>query len=146
MRVLTVQVAIIFLVTVSACTVENADVSALISQSLKTYNQFEKIKGRMKAATSDVAERLIPIQAQIHWFKQPVPDDEGIHDINNNIRVYKYQISTFEANIEAARITDSRERARLVDKYEADMKRLLAEELDAGKPFKKRIDKLKKGI
>jgi len=144
MRILTVQVAIIFLVAASACAVENADVSALISQSLKTYNQFEKVVGRMKAATSDVDERLRPIRAQIRWFKKPVPDDEGIHDININITFCKYQISTHEAYIEAARITDPKERARLVDKYEADRERILEEELNAGKPFGKRIDKLKK--
>jgi len=143
MRVLTVQVAIIFLVAASACASEDADVNALVSQSLHTYNQFEKIRGRMKAATSDLDERLRPIRAQIRWFKKPVPDDEGIHDININITFCKYQISTHEAYIEAARITDPKERARLVDKYEADRERILEEELNAGKPFRKRIDKLK---
>jgi hypothetical protein len=144
MRVLTVQIAIIFLVVASACAVENADVSALISQSLKTYKQLEKFNGPMKAATNGMGEQLILIQAQIHWLKQPVPDDKEIYDINSNITIYKSQISTFEAYIEAARITDPKERARLVDKYEADGKRILEEVLDAGKPFKKRIIKLKK--
>ena len=144
MRILTVQVAIIFLVAASACAVENADVSSLISQSLKTYNQYEKIKAQRNAATSDLQEQLRPIQAQIRWFKRPVPDDEGIRGINNNITFYKNQIDKHEAYIEAAGITDPKERARLVDKYEADRKRILEEELDAGKPFKKRIDKLKK--
>lgn len=144
MRVLAVQIVIIFLVAASACAVENADVSTLISQSLKTYNQFEKIMGRMKAATSDLDERLRPIRAQIRWFKKPVSDDDRIHDININITFCKNQISTREAYIEAARITDPKERARLVDKYEADRKRILEEELVSRKPFRKRIDKLKK--
>jgi hypothetical protein len=144
MRVLTVQIAIIFLVAASACAAENADVSSLMSQSLKTYNQFEKIRGQMNAATSNVDERLMLIQAQKGWFKKPVPDDEEKRDINKDIRIHKNQISWFEARIEAAGITDPKERARLVDKYEADRKRLYGKELDAGKPFRERIDKLKK--
>lgn len=144
MRILTVQVATIFLVAASACAVENAGVSALMSQSLKTYNQYEKIKAQRNAATSDLQEQLRPIQAQIRWFKRPVPDDEAIRSINKNISFYKNQIDKHEAYIEAARITDPKERARLVDKYEADRKRILEEELDAGKPFRERIDKLKK--
>jgi len=92
MRVLTVQIAIIFLVAASACAVEDADVSTLISQSLKTYNQFEKIRGEMKTATSDLDERLRPIRAEIKWFKQPAFGDERIRDINRNITYARNQI------------------------------------------------------
>jgi len=144
MRILTVQVAIIFLVAASACAVEDADVSTLISQSLKTYNQFEKIMGEMKAATSDLDKQLKPLRVEIKRFKKPAFDDERIRDINRNITFYRNQISTREAYIEAARITNPKERARLVDKYEADRKRILEEELDSRKPFRKRIDKLQK--
>jgi hypothetical protein len=144
MRILIVQVATIFLVAASAGAVEDVDVSALVSQSLKTYNQLEKIMGRMKAATSDLDERLRPLRTQIRLFKQPVPDDERLRSINSNIMFFRNQIDTRQAYIEAAKITDPKERARLVDKYETDRKRILEEELDAGKPFGKRIDKLKK--
>jgi len=146
MRVLTVQVGIIFFITAGACAIEDADVSVLVSQSLHTYNQFEKIMGEMKAATSDLDERLRPIRAKISWFKQAAFDDERIRGINSNITYARNQIAQHQALIEVAKIIDPNKRAKLVDKYEADRKRLLAEELQAGKPFRERIDKLKQEV
>lgn len=144
MCILTVQVGIILFIGAGACAVEDADVSGLVSQSRHTYNQFEKIMGEMKAATSDLDERLRPIRAQISWFKQPVLDDEKIREINSNIAFARSRISKLETFIEIAKITDPNKRAKLADKYEADRKRLLAEELEAGKPFRERIDELRR--
>lgn len=146
MRVLTVQVGIIFFITAGACAIEDADISILVSESLHTYNQFEKVMGEMKAATSDLDERLRQIRAKISWFKQAAFDDERIRGINSNITYARNQIAQHQALIEVAKIIDPNKRAKLVDKYEADRKRLLAEELQAGKPFRKRIDKLKQEV
>ncbi len=146
MCILTVQVGIMFFIAAGTCAVQDADVSGLVSESLHTYNQFEKIMGEMKAATSDLDKQLKPLRAEIKWFKQPAFDDERIRGINRNITFYRNQIAQLEAYIEIAKITDPNERAKLVDKYEADRKRLLAEELEAGKPFRKRIDALKQEV
>ena len=143
MRIVTVQVGIIFFITAGACAIEDADVNALVAQSLHTYNQFEKTMGEMKAATSDLDERLRPIRAKISWFKQAAFDNERIRGINSNITYARNQIAQHQALIEVAKIIDPNKRAKLVDKYEADRARLLAEELQAGKPFRERIDKLK---
>lgn len=143
MHIVTVQVGIIFFITAGACAIEDADVNALVAQSLHTYNQFEKIMGEMKAATSGLDERLRPIRAKISWFKQAAFDDERIRGSNSNITRARNQIARHQALIEVAKITDPNKRAKLADKYEADRKRILEEELDAFKPFRKRIDKLK---
>jgi len=146
MRTLIVQAGFIFLIAVSARAIDDADVSSLVSESLYTYNQYEKIIGEMKAATSDLDKRLQQIREKINWFKQPAFDDERIRGINSNITFARNQIAQIEALIEVAKITDPKERAKLVDKYEADRKRILAEEMEAGKPFRKRIDKLKQEV
>jgi len=148
MRAVTVRAVFIFLMAVGvrATAMEDADVSRLVSESLHTYNQYEKIIGEMKAATSDLDKQLKPLRAEIKWFKQPAFDDERIRGINSNITFYRNQIARLEAYIEIAKITDPNERAKLLDKYEADRKRLLAEEQEAGKPFRKRIDALKQEV
>jgi len=146
MRLLTIQVGIIIFIAAGACAVQDADVSGLVYESLYTYNQFEKVMGEMKAATSDLDERLRQVRAQINWFKQPAFDDERIRGINSNITYARNQIAQHQALIELAKITDLNKRAKLGDKYEADRKRLLEEELEAGKPFRKRIDKLKQEV
>jgi len=146
MRTLIVQAGFIFLIAVSARAIDDADVSNLVSESLYTYNQFEKVMGEMKAATRDLDERLQQVRAKINWFKQPAFDDERIRGINSSIKFARNQIAQLEAFIEIAKITDPKERAKLAEKYEADRARLLAEEMEAGRPFRKRIDKLKKEV
>lgn len=146
MRTLTVQAGFIFLIAVGARAIDDADVSSLLSQSLYTYNQFENIRGEMKAVTSDLDKRLKYVRSRITWLKQPAFDDERIRGINSNITFARNQIVQFEALIEVSKITNPNERAKLAQKYENDRKRLLAEEMEAKKPFKNRINQLKKEV
>jgi hypothetical protein len=141
-----VGAGIIFFIAAACCAMEDVELKGLFSESLQIHNQFDQVMSEMNAATSDLDERLRQVSARIKWFKQPALDDERIYDVNKNITFYRNQIAQLEAFIEAAKITDPMERGRLVDKYEADNQRLLAEEWEAAKPFRKRLDELEREV
>jgi DNA-binding transcriptional regulator YbjK len=148
MPAVTVRAVFIFLMAagVRATTMEDADVSRLVSESLHTYNQFKKISGEMKAATSDLDKQLNQLREDIKWFKQPAFDEKMVKRFNDSIADAQNNIAIVQAWIETAKITDPNERAKLAQKYENERKRLLAEEMEAGKPFRERIKQLRREV
>jgi len=122
------------------------DVNDLAAESLMLYKKVEAINADMKAATRDLDKPLHNIRYRISWLKKPVFDDKKVKYDLDNIDQYKRWIATREACIELAKITDANERAELLEKYDADRKRLLAEELAAGQPVRERIDELRQEV
>jgi len=135
MRISIAQTGVIFFIAACAFGVEEADVKTLVSESISISSQYEKVD-----------EQLRSIRNKIRWLQQPPFDDKQIRGIKNNITFASNQINRHEALIELAKVTDPAERAKLAEEYETERKRLLAEEREAGKPFRKRIDKLKQEV
>ncbi len=142
----TVGVAFVFALMAFTSQKVYGDVNDLAAESLKVYKKVEAITAEMKAATSDLSNRLRDVRYRLKWFKEPAFDDKKVKYDLDNINQYKRWIATREAYIELAKITDANERAELLEKYDADRKRLLAEELAAGRPFRKKIELLKEEV
>jgi len=142
----TIRVLFMFVVMASVAQKACGDVNDLAAESLMLYKKVEAITAEMKAATSDLSNRLRDVRYRLKWFKEPPFDDKKVKYSLNNIDRYKRWIATREACIELAKITDANERAELLEKYDAERKRLLAEELAAGQPVRERIDELRQEV
>ena len=123
MRRVIVQTAIIFSFAVCAFAAEQADVKALVSESFHISSQYNEIREQMKAATDDLDKQLKQIRNKITWLKKPPFDEKRIRGTKSNITFAKNQIDKHEALIELAKVTDPAERAKLVEKYEAERKK-----------------------
>ncbi len=146
MRKMAVNIGIVFLTTVNLFAIEGANLKELLSESLRTYNQYEKISDQRKTVTKDISEKISSARSKIIWLKQPVYDEKMITHYNDNIAMYKSWIEQYKGGIETAKITDPDERAKLAEKYDDERKRILAEEGNAARPFQKRIKKLKQEV
>lgn len=142
----TVRVAFVFVAMGFVPEKVCGDVSDLTAESLMLYKKVEAINSDMKAATGDLSNRLRDVRYRLKWFKEPPFDDKKVKYYLDIINQYKRWIATREACIKLAKITDANERAELLEKYDADRKRLLAEELAAGRPFRKKIELLKEEV
>jgi len=142
----TIRVAFVFVVMGFVAQKVCGDVNDLAAESLMLYKKVEAINADMKAASSDLSSRLREVRYRLKWFKEPAFDDKKVKYYLDNINQLKRWIATREACIELAKITDANERAQLLEKYDADRKRLLAEELAAGQPFRERIEELKEEV
>jgi len=142
----TIGVAFVFVVMGFVAQKVCGDVNDLAAESLKVYKKVQAVSAEMKAATSDLSNRLRDVRYRLKWFKEPAFDDEKVKYDLDNINQYKRWITTREACIKLAKITDANERAGLLEKYDADRKRLLAEELAAGQPFREKIEQLKEEV
>jgi hypothetical protein len=142
----TIRVVFMFVVMTFAAQRVYSDVNDLAAESLKVYKKVEAINSDMKAVTSDLDKRLKYVRYRIRRLKEPVLDDKKLKNCLNNIDRYKRWIAERKACIELAKITDANERAQLLEKYDADRKRLLAEELAAGQPVRERIDELRQEV
>ncbi len=146
MRKITAKTVIAFLIIVNISAVEGSDIKELLSECLDIYNKCEKISSERDSATEDLDKRLQAVSLRIILLKQPVYDEEKIRRCNENITFYKNEIAKNKAYIEISQITDPNERAKLAQKYEQERERILKEELEANKPFDKRIDELKEKV
>jgi len=142
----TIRVVFVFVVIAFAAQRVYGDVNDLAAESLMLYKKVAAINAEMEAATRDLDKRLKNIRYRIRRLKEPVLDDKEIKGRLYNIDQYKLWIAERKACIELAKITDANERTELLKKYDADRKRLLAEELAAGRPFSKKIEQLKEKV
>jgi len=142
----TIRVVFMFVVITFVAQKVCGDVNDLAAESLMLYKKVEAINADMKAASSDLDKGLKYVRYRIRRLKEPVLDDKKLKNCLNNIDQYKRWIAEREACIELAKITDANERAELLKKYDADRKRLLAEELAAGQPVRERIEELKEEV
>lgn len=142
----TIRVAFVFVVIAFAAQKVYSGVDDLAAESLMLYKKVEAINSDMKAATGDLDKRLKYVRYRIRRLKEPVLDDKKLKNCLNNIDRYKRWIAEREACIKLAKITDVNERAELLKKYDADRKRLLAEEMAAGQPVRERIDELRQEV
>lgn len=131
------------LATANAADVEEHELKELLSESLGTYKRCEEIKHQRDAATEELDKKLRYVRSRLAWLKQPPFDEERIRNYTDNIAMAKNRIEVLERYIEFAKITDPNKRAELAQKYENDRRRILAEELEAGKPFRERSEKVK---
>lgn len=142
----TIRVVFVFVVMGFVARKVCGDVNDLAAESLMLYKKVEAINSDMKAATGDLDKRLKYVRYRIRRLKEPVLDDKKLKNCLNNIDRYKRWIAEREACIKLAKITDVNERAELLKKYDADRKRLLAEEMAAGQPVRERIDELRQEV
>jgi len=146
MHKIAVIIGFVFLITVNVWAIENSELKELLSESLDIYNQCEKINSEKKAATEDIVKRISYVRSRITWLKKPAYDEKMITRYNDQIAMYKSWIEKFEGCIEISKITNPDERAELAKKYDDERKSILAAEMAAGKPFKKRIEKLRREV
>ena len=135
---------ITFLIVLNTFAVENPEVKALLADSLRVYNEVEQIEAQKKAASKELSEKRSTLRSKINMLENSVFDEERVRHCRDNIAFAENQIAIRKAAIEFAKIADPDKRSELVQKYENQRKKILAEELLAGKPFKKQIDALKK--
>lgn len=137
-------IQIICLTTAGTSAVESQKLNEILSESLDIYNQCEKIKKQRDAAAEKLDKKIGYVRPRIKWLKQPCFDEKKIRHYTDSITMAKNNIEILETCIGFAKITDPGERAGLEQKYDSERQRLLVEEMDAGKPFRVKIDKLKR--
>ncbi|MFC1676148.1 hypothetical protein ACFL3G_03670 [Planctomycetota bacterium] len=144
MRKISIGIGLVLLITITVSAIKGSQLNELLSESLDTYNRYEKIRDQRRAASKGLNKSPLSVRSRIELLEQPAFDEEQIANAKyENIAFYRSQIAQLNAFLEIAKITDPNERAKLAQKYEKDRQRLLAEELAAGKPFRKRTDNLK---
>ena len=146
MHKIAVIIGFVFLITVNVWAIEDSEVKELLSESLNIYNQCEKINSEKKATTKDIVKRISYVRSRAKWLKKPAYDEKMITHYNDQIAMYKSWIEGYEGCIEISKITNPDERSALAKKYDDERKSILAAEMAAGKPFKKRIAKLRREV
>lgn len=142
-QALLIPLATLF-ITLHTFGAENLQTKELLSESLHIYNELEQIKTQKNEATEELNESLKTLRLKINALKEPIFDQARIRHYKNNIGFAEDQIAVHEAAIEFATITDPQKRAELAQTYDKQREKILTEELQAAKPFSKRIDALEK--
>ncbi|MBW8035963.1 MAG: hypothetical protein FVQ79_10105 [Planctomycetes bacterium] len=146
MHKIAVNIGVVFLITVNVWAIEDSELKELLSESLNIYNQCEKINSEKKVATEDINKRISYVRSRITWIEKPAYDENTITHYNDNIAMYQSWIEKYEGCIEMSKITNPDERASLAKKYDDERIRILAEELEAAKPFRNRYEKLSREV